>query len=107
MTGVQTCALPIYDSVNLDPYCFDVGQLYVALSRVPGADRLHLEKAIKKQDLRVSQEVQRFYEGLEDGTDPKGAVWEGTDPKGAVWEGTDPKGAVWEGTKDEEGGNGL
>ena len=96
-----------YDSVNLDPYCFDVGQLYVALSRVPGADRLHLEKAIKKQDLRVSQEVQRFYEGLEDGTDPKGAVWEGTDPKGAVWEGTDPKGAVWEGTKDEEGGNGL
>ncbi len=65
-----------YDSVNLDPYCFDVGQLYVALSRVPGADRLHLEKSIKKQDLRVSQEVQQFYQALETGASP--ALTDGT-----------------------------
>lgn len=54
-----------YDSVNLDPYCFDVGQLYVALSRVTRADRLHLEKAVRKEYLQVSRQVQCFYDELE------------------------------------------
>lgn len=50
-----------YDSVNLDPYCFDVGQLYVALSRVTDVGRLHLTREIQKRDLRVSWEVKQFY----------------------------------------------
>ena len=54
-----------YDSVNLDPYCFDVGQLYVALSRVTRADRLHLEKVIRPEYLQVSHEVRHFYDGLD------------------------------------------
>ncbi len=53
-----------YDSVNLDPYCFDVGQLYVALSRVTGIDRLHLTRDIQRRDLQVSLDVRQFYERL-------------------------------------------
>ena len=53
-----------YDSVNLDPYCFDVGQLYVALSRVTRIERLHLAREIQSRDLHVSWEVRQFYERL-------------------------------------------
>jgi len=53
-----------YDSVNLDPYCFDVGQLYVALSRVTRIERLHLAREIQSRDLQVSWEVRQFYERL-------------------------------------------
>lgn len=50
-----------YDSVNLDPSCFNVGQLYVALSRVTDVGRLHLTREIENRDLRMSQEVKQFY----------------------------------------------
>lgn len=53
-----------YDSVNLDPYCFDVGQLYVALSRVTRIERLHLAREIQSRDLQASWEVRQFYERL-------------------------------------------
>ncbi|MCD8022805.1 MAG: helicase, partial [Lachnospiraceae bacterium] len=54
-----------YDSANLDPACFGEGQLYVALSRVTRADRLHLLHPIRQQDLKISPEVAAFYEKLQ------------------------------------------
>lgn len=50
-----------FDSVNLDPYCFAAGQLYVALSRVRDISHLHLLRDIRPSDLIVSPEVAEFY----------------------------------------------
>lgn len=53
-----------YDKVNLNPYCWDCGQLYVALSRVKSVEGLHLTSKILKKYLVTSQEVYDFYSGL-------------------------------------------
>ena len=54
-----------FDKVNLDPYCFANGQLYVALSRCTSMEGLHLERPIADRDLKTSDEVIDFYESLE------------------------------------------
>ena len=53
-----------YDAVNLNPYCWDCGQLYVALSRVRDAKNMHLTQPIKDSFLRASKEVINFYNSL-------------------------------------------
>lgn len=50
-----------FDKVNLDPYCWDCGQLYVALSRVRTIDGLHLTRPIHPSYLIASNDVKRFY----------------------------------------------
>ena len=53
-----------FNKVNLDPYSWDVGQLYVALSRVRSIDGLFLKGGIKPQYLRVDEDVMNFYKSL-------------------------------------------
>lgn len=54
-----------FDKVNLNPYCFANGQLYVALSRCTSIEGLHLEQPISDRDWRTSDEVIDFYENLD------------------------------------------
>lgn len=53
-----------YDSVNLNPFCWDCGQLYVALSRVRGIDGLHIDGFLSEKYLIVSKDVLAFYQSL-------------------------------------------
>ena len=49
-----------YEKMNLNPFCVECGQLYVALSRVKSLENLHLTKPLYK-DFRGSKEVlQKF-----------------------------------------------
>lgn len=50
-----------FDKVNLNPYCWDCGQLYVALSRVRTIDGLHLTQPIHPRYLIASNDVKKFY----------------------------------------------
>lgn len=54
-----------YDGVNLEPYCWEYGQLYVALSRVISLDKLYLVDKIQPRFLKASREVKEFYRKLE------------------------------------------
>ena len=49
------------EKVNLNPKMFEVGQLYVALSRLTKAEGLFINGSITPNDLRVSEEVKNFY----------------------------------------------
>lgn len=53
-----------YDAVNLNPYCWDCGQLYVALSRVRNIDKLFLTQYPSRNFLVTSREVLDFYKNL-------------------------------------------
>lgn len=50
-----------YDAMNLDPYCWDCGQLYVAISRVRSLDNMHLITSIRPNYIQVAPEVVAFY----------------------------------------------
>ena len=50
-----------YEKVNLIPYCFDCGQLYVALSRVKTIDGLCLIQLMKQEHLICNENVKKFY----------------------------------------------
>lgn len=53
-----------YDKVNLNPVCWDSGQLYCALSRVKSIENLYLTNSIKPEYLYLDKEVQEFYSSL-------------------------------------------
>lgn len=55
-----------FNSVNLQPNTFDVGQLYVALSRVRTLAGLHLLTPITSRGLLCSPEVAAFYRDVVD-----------------------------------------
>ena len=50
-----------YSKVNLNPYSWDCGQLYVALSRVKSIEGLHLTQNIIPKFLVTSKDVRKFY----------------------------------------------
>ena len=50
-----------FDKVNLDPYCWDCGQLYVAMSRVRTIQGLHLTQYIGTRFLVTSADAQLYY----------------------------------------------
>lgn len=50
-----------YDNVNINPYAWDCGQLYVALSRVKRIDNLYLTDEINYEYLTISLTVVKFY----------------------------------------------
>lgn len=50
-----------YEKVNLIPYSFDCGQLYVALSRVKTLDGLCLVNVMRQENLICSEDVKKFY----------------------------------------------
>ena len=54
-----------YDAVVLNPYCFDSGQLYVALSRVRRITDLFIERPIEYSDLQTSYVVKEFYSRIQ------------------------------------------
>lgn len=51
-----------YDKVNLIPYAFDCGQLYVALSRVKTMQGLSLLQTMRQEDLICHKKVLDFYD---------------------------------------------
>lgn len=51
-----------FDKVNLEPRCWDPGQLYVALSRVKDISGLHLAEWIYESYLKVDPVVLDFYD---------------------------------------------
>ena len=51
-----------YEKINLIPYSFDCGQLYVALSRVKSLEGLCLINQMRQENLICSQEVKDFYQ---------------------------------------------
>ena len=53
-----------YDAVNLNPYCWDCGQLYVALSRVKSLNKMYLKYSINPRDLVISLNVIKFYNSI-------------------------------------------
>ena len=53
-----------YECANIDPVCFDIGQLYVALSRCEKIDGMALTRKAHPNALRSSDEVKRFYAEL-------------------------------------------
>lgn len=53
-----------YDAVNLSPYSWDCGQLYVAISRVKSLDKLHFNYKPDMQYIVVSLNVIKFYNSL-------------------------------------------
>ena len=53
-----------YDAMNLDPYCWDCGQLYVAMSRVRDIEHLHIISRLQRKYLLTSDSVIKFYTEL-------------------------------------------
>lgn len=53
-----------YDKMNLDPYCFAEGQLFVALSRCRTLDGIYLTAPLYNNYLRTSQIALQFYSSL-------------------------------------------
>ena len=68
-----------YDSVNISPYCWECGQLYVAISRATSIDKVHFNYAPTSGYIHVSLNVIKFYNSLEfnkeipcSGSEPQG-----------------------------------
>ena len=53
-----------YEAANIDPYCRNAGQLYVALSRVRTVSGIYLENDIEPWNLVVDPVVKDFYNTL-------------------------------------------
>lgn len=54
------------DAANIDPYCTNPGQCYVAMSRVRDIRRMHLLQPLEASMIYVDPVVQAFYANLKD-----------------------------------------
>lgn len=50
-----------YNKVNINPYCWDCGQLYVALSRARDISKIHFTSPLYAKYIIASKEVNSFY----------------------------------------------
>lgn len=50
-----------YDAVNIDPYCWEAGQLYTALSRVRDCKNMYFINHVDSRYLKASPEAVKFY----------------------------------------------
>lgn len=57
-----------YDSVHIDPCCWDYGQLYVALSRCKDPSKFSISKEIKEDYLKANPKVIDFLNSSENST---------------------------------------
>lgn len=55
-----------YDSVNIDPVCWEYGQLYTALSRCKSVDKMHFLSPLKYYYLKAAPEVVKYYLSVRD-----------------------------------------
>ena len=62
MTGVQTCALPIF--VDAARGCFAHGQAYVALSRTRKSSDMHVVSTLRPRDVIFDKRVLDFVNDL-------------------------------------------
>lgn len=53
-----------YDIVNLNPYSWDCGQLYVALSRCKSVENIYFTEPLREKYLKTSKEVIDFYKSI-------------------------------------------
>lgn len=53
-----------YDYANITPYCWECGQLYVAVSRVRKVENIHFNSIPNIKDVAVSLNVIKFYNNL-------------------------------------------
>lgn len=53
-----------YEKVNISPYCWECGQLYVAISRAKSAENLHFNYVPDSRYVSVSLNVIKFYNSL-------------------------------------------
>lgn len=72
-----------FSKVNLNPSCWDSGQLYVALSRVQSVEGLHFTRPIYDKYLFLDPRIAEFYAHLEDDTPPDAGIARGTSRKAA------------------------
>lgn len=54
-----------FETMNLNPYAFDAGQLYVALSRIRDISGLHLTSPIRERYLITSSSAVDFYKSID------------------------------------------
>lgn len=55
-----------YDCANISPYCWESGQLYVAISRVKSFEGLHFKYKPTGRDVLTAPSVRQFYRELAD-----------------------------------------
>ena len=60
-----------YDRVNIDPDCWDAGQLYVAMSRIRDISKLHLIHKIHCESIICDPIVNKFYDWIEQDGSPE------------------------------------
>lgn len=58
---IHKCQGQTYDAVNIDPVCWDRGQLYTAISRCRKIENVHFTREIEPSYLVASSSVRRFY----------------------------------------------
>jgi ATP-dependent exoDNAse (exonuclease V) alpha subunit len=57
-----------FDWINIKaPYCWDPGQLYVALSRARAVERIHFMEPIRPESLITDPKVVAYYNSLREG----------------------------------------
>ena len=83
------------EAANILPYCWEPGQLYVMLSRVPDPHKIYIEGDIPESSLLVSPEVKAFYKDLSAGPSLDGLIEAST----AAGLGTIPSGSYRSGLR--------
>ena len=62
------------EAANILPYCWEPGQLYVMLSRIPDPHKIYIEGNIPESSLLASPDVKTFYKDLSAGPSLDGLI---------------------------------